>query len=193
MKRLFFGTALAALLLLAATAVAGTLGMATARREAKLAAFEFGSRHHLDETNVARCHRASSKTVTCAASAKGESSTATKACELTVVVRAIDHRFYTESSAAITHHRCTTAPKERLTAAAASAAIKAKADEYAGAPTELSSLFREDELTYRATARWERPAAHPSEFLPTESCSVQLVARLADGQISVETEGFDCY
>jgi len=193
MKRLVFGTAVAALLFLATSAAAESLGTATARREAKLAAYEFGSRHHLDETNVARCHRVSSKTATCAATAKGESSTVTKACELTIVVRAIDHRFYTDYSAALTHHRCTTTPKERLAATRANAAIKAKADEFAGSATEISSLFRVDELTYDATAKWERSSAHPSEFLPTESCSVELTAKLAGGKVAVETEGFACY
>jgi hypothetical protein len=167
--------------------------MATARREADLAAFKFGTRHHLDETNVSRCHRTSAMSVTCAATAKGETSAATKACELTLVVRAVSHRFYTDTSAAITHHRCMTTPKERLTSAVASAAIKAKADAFAGAATEISSLFRLDELTYDATARWERPAAHPTEFDLTEFCSVQLTAKLAGGRVSVETEGFACY
>jgi hypothetical protein len=194
MKRLVFGiAAVVALLLVPSWAIAGPVEMATARNEAGLAAIEFGLRHHLDETNVGRCRRVSPKTVSCAATAKGESSSATKACALTVVVRAISHRFYTDSAAAVTSHRCTTTPKERLTAAAAGSAIKSKADAFAGTTTEISSLYRLDELTYDATARWERAAAHPTQFSPTESCSVDLKAKMTAGQISVETEGFACY
>jgi ribosomal protein L31 len=173
--------------------MAETLGMSTARNEAGIATIEFGLRHHLDETNVSRCHRVSAVVVSCAASAKGETASAAKACSLTVVVRATTHRFYTDSTAAITSHRFTTTPKERLTAVAASSAIKAKADAFAGTTTEISLLYRLDELTYDATARWERPAVHPTEFSPTESCSVDLKAKMAAGQILVETEGFDCY
>jgi hypothetical protein len=194
MRRLVFGIGLVVVALLApASAMAGTLGMSTARNEAAIATIDFGLRHHLDETNVSRCHRVSTKVVSCAADAKGEMSATTKACSLTVVVRAITHRFYTDSTAAITSHRCTTTPKERLTASAASSAIKAKADAFAGTTTEISSLYRLDELTYDATARWERPAAHPTEFSPTESCSVDLKAQMAAGQISVEAEGFACF
>jgi ribosomal protein L31 len=193
-QRLFFGiAAVLAFLSVAMPAAASTLSMASARREANLAAFEFGTRHHLDESNVGRCRRITAQRVSCAATAKGESTATTKACELKIAVKAIEHRFYTDVSTAITHHHCTTSPKERLTSTAAAAAIQAKADGFAGAKTEISSLTRLDELSYIASARWERPAAHPTEFDTTESCSVSLTAKLADGQIAVETEGFACF
>ncbi|OJU80580.1 MAG: hypothetical protein BGO11_19125 [Solirubrobacterales bacterium 70-9] len=194
MKRLVFGSALVVALLIAvSSAVASALTPETARREAKLAAIEFSIRHQLDESNVGRCRRTSAKAINCAAIAKGETSAAIKTCEINVMVRAVEHQFYTDVSAAITRHSCTTVAKERLTSSAAAKAIQAKADSFAGAKTELSSLTRLDDLTYLASARWIRPSAHPSEFSTTESCSVSLTARLAAGQVSVETEGFACF
>jgi hypothetical protein len=194
MKRLLLGTALVtAFFAVAVPAAASPLAMGTARQEANLAAFEFATRHDLDESNVGRCRRSSAAVVSCAGTAKGETFAATKSCELRIVVRGVEHHYFTDVVDAITHHHCTTTPKERLTASAAAPAIQAKADAFAGTKTEISSLYRVDEVTYSATARWQRPAVRASEFIQTESCSVSLIANLADGHVSVETEGFACY
>jgi hypothetical protein len=193
MNRLFFGIAVVVVLLAAGPAAAATLRLPDARTEARLAAFDFGTRHHMDSSNVGRCRRRSPSLVSCVATVKGETAAMTKVCELRITVRAIDHRYYTSEAAAITHHRCSSTPKERLTYSAALAAIQAKADEFAGTATTIDAMYRDDELTYSARARWERPRSHPNEFLPTESCSVELKATLAAGQISTEAEGFSCF
>lgn len=41
-------------------------------------------------------------------------------------------------------------------------------------------------------ATWRRRRS-PNQFIPTETCSVDLVASLADGRVSVVTKGFLCY
>ena len=60
-------------------------------------------------------------------------------------------------------------------------------------PTTITYLNRDDDVTFRGTAEWERPRVPPNEFLPTEKCSVRLVATLAANGIAVSNDGFLCY
>jgi hypothetical protein len=114
-------------------------------------------------------------------------------CQLSVQVRSVYRTFYWDAVAAVTHHRCRSAAKPWLAYPAALAAIQAEADRFAGQATAITYLDRRDDVTFEGRARWQRPALHPSEFFPTESCSVELVATLADRLISVATDGFACY
>ena len=54
-------------------------------------------------------------------------------------------------------------------------------------------MFRRDDVTFSGRAEWSRPRVPPNEFLPTEDCSVNLVATLAAGVTSVANDGFNCY
>lgn len=184
-----------ALLSVADAGVAATaaLPMTEARSEARYEANNFTLRRDLSESNVGRCHRRSAGTVNCAAIAKGETKAATIVCHLDIRVRLIRHRFYASAAAAITAHHCVRTAKERLAYADALAAIQSTADSFAGTATTVTYMFRRDDLNYSATAKWDRPSVRPSEWEPTESCSVELVATLAVGKVSVTTEGFSCY
>ena len=185
-----------ALLAVAATdaaAVAPHLPMHEARSEAQSQATDFTLRRDLDESHVGRCHRRSARKISCGAVAQGETQVATIVCHLHIRVRLIRHRFYDSTATAITKHRCAKTRKERLTYKAAFSAIQSAADSFGGVPATISYMFRRDDLNYSATARWERASVPPSEWEPTESCSVELLATLAAGKVSVVTEGFSCY
>lgn len=170
------------------------LPMHDARSEAQSQASTFTLRHHLAESNVGRCHRRSAVKVVCAATAKGETKAASITCGLSISVRLIRHRFYDETAAVIVKHRCTKTPKEQLKYQDALAAIQSAADGFAGQATSITYMFRRDEVTYKGTASWERPGASIGYgIVLTEYCSVDLVATLADGKVSVVTEGFSCY
>lgn len=183
-----------ALMVSSAYAIPTTLLMSEARTEAQNQATTFTLRHDLTESHVARCKRRSADNVGCTAIAKGETSSATVVCRLAVTVRLVRHRFYNSTAAAITKHRCAKTPKEQLTYQDALAAIQSAADKFAGTPTSITYMFRRDDLTYKGTAEWERPGASIGfGVVLTEHCSVDLVASLAEGKVSVATEGFSCY
>jgi hypothetical protein len=169
------------------------LKMFEARTEAQAEASSFTLRRNLTESHVARCTRDSARRVDCAAVATGESAAATIVCTLRVRVRAVYRGFYWTNAAAITRHRCARTAKERLTYAEAIKAMQSAADSFAGRPTTINFVARRDEVTYSGSAKWERPSDPPNQFIPTESCSVDLVANLADGKVSVVTEGFLCF
>jgi hypothetical protein len=185
----------AALAVPVASAVAAppSLPMSEARDQAESEAVSFTVRHNLTESHVGRCKRLSARSVACAAIAKGETSAASVICHLQLTVRLVRHRFYNTTEAAITAHRCAKTPKERLTYKAAIQAIQSAADSFAGQATAIGLIYRLDELTYEATAKWDRAAVRPNEFRTTESCSVELKATLSEGKVSVATEGFACF
>lgn len=169
------------------------LKMFEARTEAQAEGSSFTLRRNLTESHVARCTRDSARSVDCAAVATGENASATIVCALHVRVRAVYRGSYWTIAAAITRHRCASTAKERLTYAEAIRAMQPAADAFAGRPTTINFVARRDEVTYSGSARWERPSDPPNQFIPTETCSVDLVASLADGRVSVVTEGFLCY
>lgn len=95
----------------------------------------------------------------------------------------------------------------KLTYAQAKRAIQAKADQIAGASTEITAMFRLGRGAYSGSARWERtnptgcrgcgydPITGSFYDTPsTESCSVGMRAkRLPSGRIRVGTENFFCF
>jgi hypothetical protein len=169
------------------------LKMFEARTDAQAEASSFTLRRDLTESHVTRCKRESARAIDCAAVATGETPAATIECSLRIHVRAVYRSFYWTDIAAITSHHCARTPKERLTYRVAVPAIQAAADKFAGTSTAITSVFRRDELTYVASAKWQRPRTPPNEFIATETCSLEVTAALADGKVSVATEGFLCY
>jgi hypothetical protein len=199
MKRLVLGIAVVASLVLAGASQASTvLTTWEARREAESAATTFRYRHQLDEAHVTRCKRQSSTRVSCTAVAKGDGAAATTKCTLVVVARIAAGNIF--ATAAIESHRCTSRARPHLTYAEAHSAIQAAADSFAGTATSITSMRRKilsfdegGEGAYEGAAKWERPALHPTEFEPAESCSVQVEAVMVAGKVSTATEGFDCF
>jgi hypothetical protein len=199
MKGLAFGIALVAALALAGVAQAETvLTTSEARREAESAASTFRYRHQLDESHVARCKRQSTTRVSCAAVAKGVGAAATTECALRIVASIPAGNIF--ATAVIEGHRCRRTLLPHLTYVEAHSAIQAAADSFAGTATSITSMRRKllsfdegDEGAYEGTAEWERPALHPNEFEPTESCSIQVEAVMVAGKVSTATEGFACY
>jgi hypothetical protein len=199
MKRLVLGIAVVATLAFAGGAQASNfLTTSEARREAESATVTFRYRHQLDEAHVTRCKRQSITRVSCTAVAKGESAAATTECTLQVVARIPAGNIF--ATAAIESHQCRSKPRPHLTYAEAHTAIQAAADSFARTATSITSMRRKilsfdegGEGAYEGTAKWNRPALNPTEFEPTESCSVQVEAVMVAGKVSAATEGFDCY
>jgi hypothetical protein len=200
MKRIALGIMTVALMApCAASANAATfLTTSEARSEAESAATIFKDRHHLGESHVTLCKRRSKTRVTCAGVAKGEGTTTTTECSLRIEARIPAGNIF--ATAAIRSHHCTKAPRPHLTYAEAQAAIQAAADIFAGTATTITSMRRKilsfgegGQGAFEGTAKWERPALHPTEFDPTESCSVDVEATMSAGKVSTSTQGFDCY
>lgn len=94
----------------------------------------------------------------------------------------------------------------KLTFAQAKLAFQAKANQIAGASTEITAMFRLGQGAYSGSARWERtdptgcrgcgydPVTGSFYDMPAiESCSLGLRAkRLSSGRIRVGTENFFC-
>jgi len=195
MKRVLIAGALS-LLVFTACAEASprpSLKMFEARSAAEGEVFDFQVRRHLDSSSIGRCARKSPTRVLCAGTATGEEKTQTTTCMLRVRVREVHRTYYWDKVASIVGRHCTVEAKAFLTYDAARTAIQAEADKFAGKPTTITALNREDDVTFNGTAEWERPSDPPNEFLPTETCSVRMVATLASGDISVANNGFLCY
>ena len=129
---------------------------------------------------------------------KGEGAAATTECTLRIDARLPAGDIF--ASAAITSHHCRSTPRPHLTYAEAHSAIQAAADSFAGTATMITSMRRKilsfeegGEGAYEGAAEWERLALHPTQFAPTEHCSVQIEAMMTAGKVSTATEGFDCY
>lgn len=104
----------------------------------------------------------------------------------------MNRTYYWDQIAAITSRSCRSETKPLLSYPVALAAIQAEANRFAGQQTTIGYMFRRDDLTFSGRAEWTRPRVPPSQFLPTESCSVSLVATLAD-TVTVTNDGFACY
>jgi hypothetical protein len=193
MRWIYFGGVVLSSLFMTSTSAAAPYSLKTfeARSAAESAAFDFQIKHDLDENSVGRCQRKAPRKIVCEATVGGETSTATQTCTLRISVRAVYRTFYWDEIASIVQRRCKDEAKPLLTYQAALAAIQAEADRFANQNTRVTSVYRRDDVTYTARAEWERPRVPPSELIPTESCSVSLVATLA-GEITVTTEGFYC-
>ena len=195
MKRLFICAALFAVLVSgsAHAASAHKLKMYEARSAAESAAFDFQLDHDLGSSDVGRCQRKTLKRVICAATVSGETSTSNRTCALRIAVRAVKRTYLWDQVAAIIDRSCQDEAKSLLTYPVALAAIQAEADRFAGQHTTISYMDRRDDLTFSGRAEWERPRMPPNKYLPTESCSVSLVATLAGAVTTVTTDGFSCY
>lgn len=195
MRCALVGVVLGMLVLPAAAGAMPThsLKMFEARAAAESAAFDFQIRRSLDSSSVGRCARKSLSRILCAATVTGESETKTRTCRLRIRVRAVYRTYYWDEVAAVIQRHCQSEAKPFLSYHAAFAAIQAEADRFAGRATTITHLSRDDEVTFNGTAEWERPRMPPSEFLPTEKCSVRLVATLVASGLSVSNDGFLCY
>ncbi len=100
--------------------------------------------------------------------------------------------FYWDEAAGIVSRHCEDEAKPLLTYSAARVAFQGEADRFAGQATTITYMFRQDDITFSARAERSRPRVPPSEYLPTEDCSVSLVATLTDS-ITVTTDAFDCF
>lgn len=101
------------------------------------------------------------------------------------------------------HHR--KAP--HLSYKRAKRAVQQRADRFAGAPTKITSMYRQLNGAYSAEAEWDRenptgcvgcgydPVSDSFYDTPTtESCSVGLRAKLLrSGRVRVSVEDFACY
>jgi hypothetical protein len=203
MRRIVFGIAVAVTTLLspvsASAATADALTTHEARSAAEGEAFEFQDHHKLGSDDVGRCARRSRLRVDCEATAVGETTRRVKRCDLRIRVRAVRETYFWgllegwDAQASITSHRCRTESTPYLALARARPGLQRAADEFAGVSTKITDLERNGDVGYRAKAKWERPAVHPTEDFPTERCSVELEATLgSDRTIAVATEGFSC-
>jgi hypothetical protein len=100
-----------------------------------------------------------------------------------------------------------TAKSSTLSYPVAKRAIQVKADAFAGARTQITSMFHVKPLAYSGRAEWDRinptgchgcgydpVTGHSVDEPTTESCSVSLVATKAlSGAVRVRTEDFLCY
>lgn len=205
MRRLYFGIAAVTAATLALPVVAGataphTLRISEARSAAESRAFDFEQHHKLDSDAVGRCARRSRLRVDCEATAIGETTRRVKRCALHIKVRAVRVTYFWglaegwDAQASIASRRCRVESKPYLLLSRARPALQRAADEFAGVATKITHIDRSGDVAYRATAKWERPALHPTEDFPAERCSVELEARLgSDRTIMVVTQGFDCY
>ncbi len=164
-----------------------------ARSAAESAAFDFQMRRDLDSSTVGRCKRKSLRRFVCSASVTGEKSRSLTTCRLQIKVRAVYDSFYWTEQASVVKRRCTSEAKPFLTYEIALRAIQAEADRFAGQSTRVTYLSRRDDVTFAGTAEWSRPRVPSNEFLPTENCSVNLVATLTSGATAVTNDGFSCY
>jgi len=208
MKRMILAVALVAILAVSTDAGAASsyrLKNFEARSAAESAAFDFYTRRKLDSAKVGRCKRQARRRVLCKARAVGETARLLKTCNLRIRVRAV-WRGYWDEVAAIIGRRCHKQVKAYLAYAAALAAIQSEADRFADRPTSITSMYRRDEVTFSGTAKWAQtipdgckgcgydPDTDAFYDTPTtESCSIDLVATLADQTITVANDGFRCY
>jgi hypothetical protein len=179
--------------------------MFEARSAAESAASDFYLRRDLDDYKVGRCKRRNRLRVVCAARVDGETDRVRRSCVLRIRVRAV-HRGYWDDVAAIVRRRCGSEAKEVLTYPVARASIQTEADRFAGRPTVITYMNRRDLTTFNGRAEWDvtdpdgcRGCGYDSESESfydtptTEDCSVELVATLTLGLVSVANEGFACY
>jgi len=145
--------------------------------------------------------------VDCEALATGDTEARQITCRLVIEVRAVQRRYYWDEVAKIAHSRCQTTVAPRLAYADARTAIQSEANRFAGMPTTISSLYRQDLQTYTGRAEWSRvnptgckgcgynSTTDKSFDTPdTESCSVSMKATLlSPASIKVETEESACY
>jgi hypothetical protein len=208
MKRTILAGALVVLLAFSASATAAPadkLKSFQARSAAESAAFDFYIRRKLDNAKVGRCKRQSRRRIVCDARASGETKRLLKTCNLRIRVRAV-WRGYWDEAAAIVGRRCQKVPKPLLTYPAALAAIQAEADRFAGKPTAITYMFRRDDVTFSSTATWMLTDPHGCkgcgydsdtesfyDIATTQTCSVDLVATLADRAVTVANDGFSCF
>lgn len=194
MKRIALVAALVVMLVSvpASAAPNHTLKMFEARSAAESVVLDFAIDHKLDSHSIGRCQRMSQRRVSCAATASGEAAATSRECDLRIVVRAVYRRFYWDEAAGIVSRDCEDIAKPLLGYPAARAALQGEADRFAGQPTTITYMFRRDDVTFSGRAEWSRPRVPPNQYLPTENCSVSLVATLA-GSITLATDGFDCY
>ena len=164
-----------------------------ARSAAESAAFEFQMRRDLDSSDVGRCKRRNLRQFVCSATATGERSRSETTCRLQIKVRAVYDSYYWTEQASIVKRRCASEMTPFLTYEVALQAIQVEADRFAGQQSRITYLSRRDDVTFAGSAEWLRPRVPPNEFLPTENCSVNLVATLSAGAISVTNDGFTCY
>ena len=150
-------------------------------------------RRDLDSSTVGRCDRKSLSRFVCGATVTGELSRSKTTCRLQIKVRAVYDSFYWTEQASIVKRRCASEATPFLTYEAALRSIQVEADRFAGQPTRITSLSRRDEVTFAGRAEWSRPRVPTNEFIPTEDCSVELVATLTAGAISVTNNGYSCY
>lgn len=191
-----------------ASAATHKLGKGQARSEAESKAYDFEqARAWLDSSDVQQCRRRTVVRVDCAALVTGETERQGFRCHLAIAVRAVYRRFYWDEAARIARSRCH--PHDLLVLAYTDArdSIQAEADRFAGQPTSITSLRREDRRTYAGRAEWTRtdpdgcrgcgydPATDQFfDTAETESCSVEIKAlRVQDGSIQLQVEASACY
>ena len=191
-----------------ASAATHKLGKGQARSEAESKAYDFEqARSWLNSSDVRQCRRRTAVRVDCAVLVTGETERQSFRCRLKVVVRAVYRRFYWDEVAKIVRSRCRSHNLLVLAYVDAQGAIQAEADQFAGQPTTITSLRREDRRTYAGRAEWTRidpdgcrgcgydPATDQFfDTAETESCSVELKAiRVQDGSIQLQVEASSCY
>lgn len=188
--------AVAAFCLITSTASAASQASLTpyeARSAAEAAALDFQIKHDLDSNSVGVCSPKTVRRSICEATVKGETDLVKRTCRLRISVRSVYRTFYWDQAASIVQKKCQSERKPHLLYPEALAAIQQAADELAGRRTVISGVYRVDDVTYSGFGEWIQPKAVPSPFSSTESCSATFRATLANGRISVGTEGYLCF
>lgn len=184
---------LALILVVPAAASASMLSFHAARIAARPMAARFMAHQGLERWHLSGCHRKRERVVDCAAIVASETEATVFACVVTIEVRRMLRGPGHHDVASIASHACAKKQKGLLEYVEALPAIQEAADGLAGTSTTILEIYRRDNVTYWARARWQRPASMPTVSDPTETCSVEIVASLRSGRIATGTEGLFCF
>lgn len=202
MKKLFpirLGSGLVAVLAALLLTTSGAAGAAPKKLpageavlQARITMGEWSVDRDLSYPDKAKCQRKSRIRFRCTATVTGEFDRYVRKCQLVAIVvnrfRKLNYGGYWESVGRLTVKKCQNIAKPYLTDQAAKDAMKAKADEVAGASTTIDFYYRTSDTEAFGTAEWARPG----EF-GTESCSLDLEAALVDKQVKVTAGSPLCF
>jgi hypothetical protein len=144
-------------------------------------------RPRVDRGQVGICERRGERRVVCFGIAEGETPDSRTLCHLRVIVRAVDRH----PQATLTRVRCATHPTALLTAARASAALRARGAEVAGKPVALGFLERRSRTSFQGSAEWTQRS--PTAVKTKEECFASMEASLTStNRVRVEVIESSC-
>jgi hypothetical protein len=158
------------------------LKMSTAQHLALRVAREFTRRNpNVSTTGLDACNRHGERSITCLATARGETPASRTTCHLRIAVRAVNR----QPKASLTSSNCDTRSNLKLTAARAGRVIRARGSELAGKRVALGLLERRSSVSFVGTAEWTQ--IRRTERSPVqEECFALMEANLtSSNQVQV--------